>query len=58
MINHLRYNSNQGVLKLFKVAHPVHAEAAEAPEGFDDPNFVKVLKDEREVPLIEAKYRH
>jgi hypothetical protein len=54
----LRYNSNQGVLKLFKVAHPVHAEAAEAPEGFDDPNFVKVLKDEREVPLIEAKYRH
>ena len=33
----------------------MHAEAAEAPERFDNPNFVKVLKDERDVLLIVAE---
>jgi len=33
----------------------MHAEAAEAPERFNYPNFVKVLKDEREVLLIVAE---
>jgi hypothetical protein len=33
----------------------VHVEAAETPEGFDDPNFIKVLKDVREVLLIVAE---
>jgi hypothetical protein len=37
------------------VVHPVHAEAAEAPERFDNPNLVKVLKDERDVLLIVAE---
>jgi hypothetical protein len=33
----------------------VHVEAAETPEGLYDPNFVKVLKDVREVLLIVAE---
>jgi hypothetical protein len=33
----------------------VHAETAEAPERFYDPNFIKVLKDERDVLLIVAE---
>jgi hypothetical protein len=37
------------------VLDPVNVEAAQTPEGLDDPSFVKVLKDVREVPLIEAE---
>jgi hypothetical protein len=37
------------------VLYPVNVEAAQTPERFDDPSFVKVLEDVREVPLIEAE---